>query len=59
MPDYVVTVPVYYSLLVSAASEDEALDEAEKTPYVDWTADDVQPSFDMLIQNSDINVCEV
>lgn len=59
MPTYLVTIPIYHSLLVSAPSADEALDIADGTPYIEWTSDDCQPSFDVLQQNQDINVCEV
>lgn len=59
MPEFLITIPVYHSLTVSAATLDDALDTASRTPYTRWDMDDCQPDFDRLLQGDDVSVDEV
>lgn len=55
-PLYLVTIPIYHSVVVEAVNEDEAEESALKIPYKDWDMDDCQPDPKNL---DDIDVCEV
>jgi hypothetical protein len=56
MPEFLITIPIYHSLRVNAPDENAALDTAERTPHAQWEMDDCQPTFDVLLQNGDVNI---
>lgn len=46
MPKYIVTKPIYYTIMVEAENEDEAMDVALGYDHSAWRMDDDQPSLD-------------
>lgn len=52
---YIVTKPVYFSIVVEADDEDDAMMIALDREESEWEMDDCRPSLD----ESDLNVCEV